>query len=664
MSTTLVYAVSGVIAFIVLLTILMILTRYKKCKSNELLVVYGKTKGNTASKCYHGGSAFVWPVIQGYSIMSMDPFQIQCDLNGALSSQKIEVNVPTVVTVAVSTKPEIMQNAAVRLLGLNEEDKVDQIKDVIWGQLRLIIAEMSIEDLISERDKFLNSCKENIATELEKFGLELININISDISDRAEYIKNLGLEAASKAKYEAQANIEKRTKEGEVGIATQKKEKEIQLSEITRDKEIAVAENKKQEAIKTTEIEKEKLTITETTKKEQDIALRDIERDKAVQIAEVEKNQEIETANLEREQAEMLSQIERDKQITVATNESVQAQKVAEQEKLRDSEVAKQHAEAQTQIATFTAQMEAEIAEQESKSNASQAKSRNDAAASVVESEQEAESRKIKAERQREAEVTEYESEKRQRQANANRDAKLTENNSGIDVAKSDAMLGKETAEAQKIIGLAQVESEKAVEIAKAQKNAEIAKEKAKAHKEQLEADIMVGTGIERDRKIVEAEGLKQRQIKTAEGEAEAIKIVAQAKAEEIRLTKLAQAEGEEALAKVQKILESAKSESLANLANAGVAPEAQISWILKDSYAEIVEAESKRYEHLTTGDIKIIGGTDTAGKFIKDTVQAVQSSSMLSDFLPGLGGILGKLDKFDKKNQIQQPEPEGDSDK
>jgi flotillin len=140
MSTNLIFVIAGVVALVLLVTVVLILTRYKKCKSNELLVVYGKTKGNTSCKCYHGGSAFVWPVIQGYSIISMDPLQIVCNLERVLSDQKIEVDIDSVITVAVSTKPDVMQNAAVRLLGLSETEKVDQIKDIVYGQLRLIIA--------------------------------------------------------------------------------------------------------------------------------------------------------------------------------------------------------------------------------------------------------------------------------------------------------------------------------------------------------------------------------------------------------------------------------------------------------------------------------------------------------------------------------------------
>lgn len=130
----------------------------------------------------------------------MEPMQIDCRLTGALSSQNIRVDVPTTITVAISTNPEIMQNAAERLLGMDTESTENLITDIVYGQMRLIIAEMTIEKLNSDRDEFLDKARKNIDNELNKLGLYLLNINISDIRDEAGYIMNLGKEAESKKK--------------------------------------------------------------------------------------------------------------------------------------------------------------------------------------------------------------------------------------------------------------------------------------------------------------------------------------------------------------------------------------------------------------------------------------------------------------------------------
>ena len=149
----------AILVVVVIVSFIGILSRYRKCKSDEVLVVYGKTSGEKSAKLYHGGAAFVWPIIQGYEFLSMKPLQIDCKLTGALSAQNIRVDVPTTITVAISTDPEVMQNAAERLLGLLSEDKQNLITDVVYGQMRLVIADMTIEELNSDRDKFLSKVR-------------------------------------------------------------------------------------------------------------------------------------------------------------------------------------------------------------------------------------------------------------------------------------------------------------------------------------------------------------------------------------------------------------------------------------------------------------------------------------------------------------------------
>lgn len=694
MSTNLIFVISGVVAFILLITVVLILTRYKKCKSDELLIVYGRTSkkklrsakdgekveiDSSNCKCIQGGAKFIIPVIQGYSIMKMTPKQIVCNLTNALDLQKIETSVKTVITVAISKTPSVQINAATRLLGLDDKETNSLISEICFGQLRLVVSEMLLEDLVNSRDKFLELCKTRIGSELEKIGFDLININISEISDNAHYLENLGKSAEARATFTAKSEIEKRTKEGEIAIATQKQEKEVKLSEISRDKEIQVSENKKQQDIKTAEIERDRVTTTETTKKEQEVSLRDIEREKKVQIAEkskeeavsireVEKNQTLETATLEKEEAEKKSEIERDKQIAIATNQSNQAQKVAEQERLKESEVAAQDAQAKTAVATANAKRDSDIAAKESESQALQAKSRNDAAASVVESEQDAlarkevakrnsEAKQVEAEREKESKLAEYASQTRQRTADAEKAAKLSENNNGIAIVKSNAQLGKETAESEKQIGLAKIESDKAVRLAEQEKEQEVFKAKQAAEKERLEAEKIVGADVERRRKEIEAEGIKKQMILNAEGEAEKIRQQALAEADSIRAKLKAEAEGKMELAKVEQVLKAAETENIANLAKSGVSDVAQVSYILKEEYKLIAAEDAKKFEHINTGNVTVVGGESTVGKYLLNTVEAISKVSSLRGLVPGLDGVLGKLEDFDRKNQLKSTE-------
>lgn len=77
-----IFLLAGLLVVIVLLGIIGVFSRYRKCKSDEVLVVYGKTGGSKSAKLYHGGAAFVWPIIQGYDFLSMKPMQIDYPSSG------------------------------------------------------------------------------------------------------------------------------------------------------------------------------------------------------------------------------------------------------------------------------------------------------------------------------------------------------------------------------------------------------------------------------------------------------------------------------------------------------------------------------------------------------------------------------------------------------
>ena len=226
-----------VFGVVVLLVIIGALTRYRKCKSNEALVIYGQTwrkkdkDGKRSAKVIHGGAAFVLLVIQGCDVLNLDPITVQCNQDDALSKQNIRVRIPMNVMVAVSKNPEIMQNSAERILGYNSQKITDLVKDIVHGQLRGIIAKMDIEELNSDRDKLKQSIQEEVEPELNKIGLSCININISNIDDEANYIVNLGKRAAARAENESQADIEEQEKLGAIRIAEQKREKETKVAE-------------------------------------------------------------------------------------------------------------------------------------------------------------------------------------------------------------------------------------------------------------------------------------------------------------------------------------------------------------------------------------------------------------------------------------------------
>ena len=220
------------ISFIVIVlgTLVFFFSRYKRCPSDKVLVIYGKTGGDRSSKCVHGGASFVWPLIQDYQWLDLAPIPIDIALKGALSKQNIRVNTPSTFTVGISTESGVMENAAERLLGLNLQAVREQASDIIFGQMRVVLATMDIESINADRDLLIEKITNGIEVELNKVGLRLINVNIKDITDESGYIDALGKEASSRAINEAKVSVSERERDGAIGSANADRERRIQVA--------------------------------------------------------------------------------------------------------------------------------------------------------------------------------------------------------------------------------------------------------------------------------------------------------------------------------------------------------------------------------------------------------------------------------------------------
>ncbi len=218
-----------VIVFLLFLfsTLFFLAKLYRRCPSNRVLVVYGRVSGNKTVQCYHGGGTFVWPLIQGCSFLDLIPRTIHIPLKGALSHQNIRVNVPSTFTVAVGLTPDVMNNAAVRLLDLDNKEIESMATEIIIGQLRLTVASLRIEEINQDRERFLESIKKNIEPELHKIGLTLLNVNITDITDESEYISSIGMKASSMAVNQAKIDVAEQEKQGDIGKALAERDRRV-----------------------------------------------------------------------------------------------------------------------------------------------------------------------------------------------------------------------------------------------------------------------------------------------------------------------------------------------------------------------------------------------------------------------------------------------------
>lgn len=361
-----------IIVFVVVVTFAAILKRYKRCPSDKILVIYGKTGKNkeggvSSARCIHGGASFIWPVFQSYAFLDLTPISIECNLQNALSKQNIRVDVPCRFTVGISTETENMTNAAERLLGLSTDDIRNIATDILFGQLRLVIATMDIEEINADRDKFLANVSTNVEAELRKIGLKLINVNVTDIRDESGYIEALGKEAAAKAINDAKKSVAEQNRYGEIGKAEADRDKDIRIAETNRDTRIKTAdanakavegENNSKIAIAQSDaLRREKQAEAERIA----VAAEKVQAAKALQEA-YQSERDAELARAEREKATqqanivVAAQIEKEKAIIDAEAEAEQIRRKAKGE--ADAIYAKMDAQARGTLEILAKQAE------------------------------------------------------------------------------------------------------------------------------------------------------------------------------------------------------------------------------------------------------------------------------------------------------------------
>jgi len=380
------WASVAVLAAIVFASALLLLSkRYKRCPSNRVLVIYGRSGQGEAAKCIHGGAKFVWPLIQDFAYLSLEPMQIEIPLRGALSMENIRVNVPSVFTVAIGTSPEVMNNAAIRLLGLKTGDIEKQAEEIIFGQLRQVIASMKIEDINRDREMFLHHIQSSLEPELKKVGLVLINVNITDITDESGYIDAIGQKAASQAIQQARGDVAEQLRLGESRVAEAERDKLIQVANAKKDQQIGTREADRAQAVRLAELEKEQKVGEQTA---------GFQRDASVKIAQ--QTMRISVADNE---AKAISG-ENEAQAVIAASQANLAVKKADAYQLGESR--KRQAAAAVQEVENRALAKAALAEAEKveaeRRAAVEAPAKAEKARVVVEAEAEADKRRIVAE--------------------------------------------------------------------------------------------------------------------------------------------------------------------------------------------------------------------------------------------------------------------------
>lgn len=615
--------IAGIIVVLVILTLVGLMSRYRRCASDEILVVFGKAgkksvtdpttgKSETVvlpSKIIHGGGTFVFPIIQDWKKMSLKPIQIQTSVVG-VSSQMIKVSIPVTLTTGIGTTDELMQNAASRFLTARPDEISEQIRDILIGEMRSLMATMTIEEINADRVKFLGKAKENIEAELNKVGFCIININNADITDDANYIHNLGKKAATKAEAQALADI-----------AEEKKKGDIQIAETEKERQIAVA---------------------------------NAEKERATQVAETKQQQEVKVAEINQE-----------KEIKLAEAEKIKESGVATQQAEKEANIAKAKADAESATAARKAEAVASVAKSEAEALSARAEAEAQKQIRMAKAEQEQEAETQKAINEQEAKVAEYESMKRQRAAEADKQAGVAEQTATIEVSKAKGEAAKAEAEAQRVAG-----------VSKAQAEVEIAQKNAEATEAKLHAETIVPAQKKKEQVTIEAEAIKQKAIleaeakaaeitKEAEAKAQATQKIMEAEAEGTKKKLLAEAEGKRAslMAEADKItaIELAPAKAVEKMIECGMTPQMIVQYKTVDQLKGIAEASAQMFEHVHLGEVTVYGSENTAGNFMAKTAENLNPALDLLRSIPLKETF---KDMFGKKAIEAKPEDEEKTEK
>jgi flotillin len=627
-----VFIYAGIIVLAIILTVLGLVSCFKKCPSDKLLVVFGwipgkkKNKGTItdetgakrAAKVYPGGGVFVIPGLQSYKTMDMLPYKIISHIKGP-DKGMVVTHVDVALTTAISTDPVVQVNAANRFLTASPEAIEEQIKIILDGTIRDIVATMPIEDLNNNRNAFTTEISETLKPKLNNIGFAILDINIQNIQDEDQYLVNLGKKKVTEAKANALADIADKERVGQVRIAQIEQEKAVKIAEADRDKETQV---------------------------------REAQKSKAVRIAEINRDQGIETATATKDQETGIAAQAAEQKANVARSEA-------------DGEIgeAKAYADAKAQVA---------------KANADAIAAENEALAEqeirIAQAAQKQEAETAKATQEAEARKAEYKSNKEQRQAVAEQNAGVARENAKVKVAEAAGEAGIAEAKRDKDIKSAQVDANMTVARIQQERDCEVNEAKAKATEAKLNAEKIVPAQIEKETILINADATKQQVIIQAEAEAEAIRKKAEAEAAAIRLKKEAEAAGVEALGKAEgareeaisvgkargvqqeALAEAMKYERMIQAAGGDVGALTQL--MLSERVEAGYNALTHQFEALRNANITVVGNPSTAGDLIGTLVsKGAPALQLLND---GLKKQVMDTFGFGKKTEISEKTVEG----
>ena len=357
----------GIIGAAIILLGILVAVSYVKCPPDMVYLISGIKK---EPRVITGKAAFRIPFFERIDRIPLKLIQVDVRANNVPTNDFINVDVDAVANIRISTKTNLIQVAAKHFLNQSTKDIAINVQQILEGNMREIIGQMKLTDLVNNKQLFSQKIQENAIDDIEKLGLEIVNLNVQNVTDDNDAILNLGVDNL--------AQIQKNAK-----IARAQAEKEVKVAEAAADEEGAraraaadakIAEQQKELAIKKAEykIEQDKKkadadaayeiqkAIQQKTINENEVDAEVARTEKMTSLKEKEvalKEQQLEAeikkqADAERYAAEVQAEVDKVREIKKAEAEA-------------EARVARANAEASARMAHANAERDANIKEAE-----------------------------------------------------------------------------------------------------------------------------------------------------------------------------------------------------------------------------------------------------------------------------------------------------------
>lgn len=377
--------------------VLLICAGYVKAPPDVAYIISGVRK---KPRILVGQAGLRIPFFERLDKLALGAIQIDVKTKSAVpTAEYINVRVDSTVSVQVGRAPEMIAVAAQNFLNINRDTIASKINDLLEGNIREIVGQMKLTEMVSDRKAFSEKVQANVVPDLAKFGLELVSFNVQNFSDEGGVIDNLGIDNVEQIR--KNAAIAKSDAQREIAVAEAKNMKEANDAKVKAAEEIAIQNN-------ALEMKKASLKKTEDTARAQAEAAKSIEDEKQRQLRDVAATE----ADIARQEKEIeLKEREvaiKERALEAEIKKTAEAEKYAAQQRA-DAEAYERNKASEAELYERAKRAEAEKVEAEKQAEAQKAlaealKVQGEAEAAATRAKGEAEAAAIKAKAEAEAE--------------------------------------------------------------------------------------------------------------------------------------------------------------------------------------------------------------------------------------------------------------------